>query len=133
VVIDTNVIISAIGKLSPNRKLFDAILSGDIEIYISNDIFLEYIEMLRRKTNTEITNNFVYLLSMLSNVHFTNIYFKWNVINQDPDDNKFVDCFIASNSDYLITNDKHFEKVKNNEFPVINIINSKDFIKNHLI
>jgi len=46
IVIDTNVLISAIGKLSPNRKLFDSLFNDKFELCISNDIFYEYIEIL---------------------------------------------------------------------------------------
>lgn len=133
VVIDTNVIISAIGKQSPNRKIFDSILNGRLDLYVSNDVFLEYKEILGRKTNVEIANNFTYLLNMLSNVHFTNIFFKWDIVEEDPDDNKFIDCYIASDSDCLVTNDKHFEKVKKNVYPEINIIDSENFISKFLI
>ena len=133
VIIDTNVLISAIGKFSPNRKLFDSVLNGKLELCISNDIFHEYIEILEIKTNSEIATNFANLISMLPNIIFTNIFYKWNIIEQDPDDNKFIDCYIVSNSDYLITNDKHFDIVKKNIFPEINIISSEEFIKKILI
>lgn len=65
----------------------------------------------------------------LDNVHPTIIYFKFNLIAQDPDDNKFVDCAFSSNCDYLLTNDKHFDFLKTLDFPQLNIINLEKFRK----
>jgi uncharacterized protein len=129
VVIDTNVIISSIGRHSTNRKLFDAILNQEIDVCISNEILFEYREVLIRKTNEEIAENFTTLLTSLSNVIFSNIYFNWDLIRNDTDDNKFIDCYIACNADFLITEDKHFNSIKNIDFPKINIIHTEKFLK----
>jgi predicted nucleic acid-binding protein len=44
------------------------------------------------------------------------------------DDNKFVDCAIAGNADYLVSNDKHFNCLKNIEFPKLNLLNIDEFM-----
>ncbi|MBC8180569.1 PIN domain-containing protein [candidate division KSB1 bacterium] len=46
----------------------------------------------------------------------------------DEDDNKFVDCAISSNADFIVTNDRHFNILKNIEFPKVNVINVDDFL-----
>ena len=45
----------------------------------------------------------------------------------DPDDNKFVDIAISSNSTYLVTNDHHFDVLKQLDFPSVNIVSLKEF------
>ena len=45
------------------------------------------------------------------------------------DDNKFVDCAIAANADYLVTNDRDFSVLKKVEFPKIILIKIDEFIK----
>lgn len=55
------------------------------------------------------------------------VYFNWQLITKDPDDDKFVDCAFAGNVDYLITQDKHFNILKRIDFPKINIIRLEDF------
>jgi len=40
--------------------------------------------------------------------------------SQRPDDNKFVDCYIASGAHYLITHDSHFSILKSVAFPKVN-------------
>jgi putative PIN family toxin of toxin-antitoxin system len=62
------------------------------------------------------------------NIQLYNPEYKWNLIPQDPDDNKFVDCAIASNSDWIITHDKHFNVLNQISFPRINIISIEEFI-----
>jgi uncharacterized protein len=44
------------------------------------------------------------------------------------DDNKFVDCAIAGNADYLIINDKHFNCLKTIEFPKLSLLNIDGFM-----
>ncbi|WP_170827360.1 PIN domain-containing protein [Arcticibacter eurypsychrophilus] len=46
---------------------------------------------------------------------------------KDKDDNKFVDLIIAGNADYLVTNDKHFNELKNIDFPKLNIVSLDEF------
>lgn len=43
------------------------------------------------------------------------------------DDNKFVDYAIAANAHYIVTNDHHFDVVKNTPFPSVDIIKLTDF------
>ena len=59
------------------------------------------------------------LLSDLPNVHFVKKYYFWQLIEADPDDNKFVDCAIAAGANFLISNDKHFKVI--NDYPYFNI------------
>lgn len=59
IVIDTNVFITIIGKKSPNRWIFDKIISGSFILCISSEILLEYEELLNRKTNIEVTRNLI--------------------------------------------------------------------------
>jgi predicted nucleic acid-binding protein len=67
------------------------------------------------------------ILSVAPNVIYAEPYFKWNLVEQDPDDNKFVDLAVAGNADYLVTNDKHFNPLKLIEFPKLNIVSLFEF------
>jgi uncharacterized protein len=42
--------------------------------------------------------------------------FNFRIIVDDPDDNKFVDCAIASEADYVLTEDLHFSVLRNAGF-----------------
>jgi predicted nucleic acid-binding protein len=62
------------------------------------------------------------------NIKLCNPEYKWNLITKDPDDNKFVDCAIASNADWIVTNDKHFHLLRDIDFPKVNVISIEEFI-----
>jgi predicted nucleic acid-binding protein len=48
-------------------------------------------------------------------------------MEKDPDDNKFFDCAVASNADYLVSEDKHFNILKHIPFPSVNAIKTAEF------
>lgn len=50
-------------------------------------------------------------------------------MHNDLEDNKFVDVAIAGKADYLVTNDKHFNILKELDSPQINVITLDDFKK----
>ena len=45
------------------------------------------------------------------------------------DDNKFVDCAVSGQADFLVSNDKHFKILDEIDFPAINLVRLQDFIK----
>lgn len=78
----------------------------------------------------EVVESFMQILTYLPNIEFITRYYEWNLLlDIDPDDNKFVDCAIASNSNYLVTSDRHFNILRETNFPKINLINLEEFKK----
>lgn len=69
------------------------------------------------------------MLLTLSNVKKQDVFYKWNLIEVDKDGNKFVDCAVAGNADYLVSNDKHFNCLKSVEFPQLHLLTMDEFIK----
>lgn len=96
---------------------------------ISESILQEYMEIIGEKTTGQIAQNIGELLLSLENVEKTEIYFRWNLIQADPDDNKFVDCAISARVRFVVTNDKHFKELKDIEFPPVEVINADDFLE----
>ena len=47
----------------------------------------------------------------------------------DMDDNKFVDCAIATNANFIVTHDKDFNILKSIPFPIIPVIDTNEFKK----
>ena len=90
---------------------------------------MKYEKVISQKYNSPVAGNVIKSLLILPNVIKTPIYFNWNLINEDADDNKFVDCVINSNSHLLVTNDKHFQILKEIKFPKITVINAETFIE----
>ena len=128
VVLDTSTLIACFAKRSPYRPIFDALLSGKYLLSVSTDILLEYAEKIEQKTTPTISHNVLELLSNLGNVQTQNVYFFWNLIPHDPDDNKFTDCYVAAGADYLVSNDRHFNALLPTDFPPVQVISIEDFL-----
>jgi len=129
IVLDTNVLLISLPTKSKYRTIFDYLINGKFELAISNEIISEYMEIIEQKTNEVIANNVIELLLSLENVLKVEVYYKWGLIENDYDDNKFVDCAISAEAKYIVTNDKHFNILKDIQFPKVNIISIDDFLK----
>ena len=116
VVIDTNVLVASLSSKSKHHWIIKLLLEGKLIAFVTNEIMHEYEEILERKYSATVANNFLKALKELPNVIFTHIYFQWDLL-ADADDNKFVNCYIASNAEYLITNDSDFRILKTIGFP----------------
>ena len=93
----------------------------------TNEILTEYQEKLVSRyglKETEVTLDF---LLLLPNINLVTPYYHWHLIEKDADDNKFVDCAIGGNADYLVTNDKDFNILKIIDFPKINVVSIDEF------
>lgn len=129
VVIDTNCLIVSIPPKGNYYWLYEAFSMGKFEWLISNEILTEYIEKLT-DIYSESTALVVYsILSASPQVTFSEPFFKWELMHNDVDDNKFSDMAIAGNADYLITADRHFNILKNVPFPKVNVISLDTFKK----
>jgi len=128
VALDTNVLLVSIPTKSRYRIIFDSLKNNNLTLIISNEILSEYTEIIGRKTNAMIANNISEMLVSLQNVHKQEVYYRWNLISEDEDDNKFVDCAIAGDVDYLVSNDKHFNCLNKIDFPKLNLLSIDEFI-----
>ena len=127
VVIDTNCLLQILGAKSKYHFLFESFLQFGYVMCISNEVLLEYEEILRVKASPLAADLFVKVIARSRNVIRKDPYFKWNIITNDFDDNKFVDCAFACRANYIVTNDNHFQEAANSPFPVFKVINLDDF------
>lgn len=129
IVLDTNVLLVALPTHSPYYPIFQALLNKEFNLYVSNEIMTEYEEVIAQKLGLLRTDLKLQELLNLSNVHKIEPFYNWQLIEADPDDNKFADCAVACNADYLVTNDRHYDILTQIPFPVITTIKAQDFLK----
>lgn len=127
VVIDTNCLLSCIGKKSPYRNVFDAFLENRFIICASSEIGLEYEELFDRFWGSEVASNLLGLFEISENFRETFIHYKWHLVTKDADDNKFIDVYIASAADFLVSNDSSILLLKESAFPPLQIITLQEF------
>jgi uncharacterized protein len=113
VCIDTNVLLELFGTARPHSQIADALQKGELELAVSNEILLEYEETLTRLSGQERWEMVRKFLEGISRLHNNVLYvapqFRFRVIAADPDDDKFVDCAVAIEADFILTYDRHFE------------------------
>ena len=129
VVIDSNIFIMCLNPASKYNSVFTELVKGSYTLAVSTDITFEYLEIFQQKfqhTKAEMMNRFLRESNHVTN---TDIYYYWSLISIDPDDNKYVDCAIAANADYIVTNDKHFNILKQVSFPKVDCVAVEEFME----
>jgi|SRR5882724_2061761 len=129
VVLDCNILVICLTSKSPHHHIYRSLIEGKFDLVVSGEIILEYEEIIQEKYGIVTANALISLLKELPNVHSINPYYKWQLIDADPDDNKYCDCAIAGKAMYIVTEDKHFNVLKNISFPSLTTINIDEFLK----
>ena len=127
IVVDTNILLVCISPRSAANWFWQDILAGDFEVYVTTEILFEYDEIIGREMGKEVANAALDLLSELPNVHHIQKYYAWQLIEADPDDDKFADCAIAAGVQYLVSNDKHLSEFQKYPYFKIQWIKLDDF------
>ncbi len=114
----------SIPRKSPYHQILLDFLTGKYLLCVSNEVVLEYEEILARKIGSLVANNIINAILASSNTVFINPQKRYQLIKSDPDDNKFVDCAISANAKYIVTQDHHYNVVRFNpkfDFTAIDI------------
>ena len=127
VVIDTNCLIASIPKNGTAFWLYLAFRDEEFTWVISTDILNEYYEQLSEFYSPETAEIVTTVLLTAPNVELSQPYFFYNLVEKDPDDNKFANLAISTNAHHLVSNDKHFDIFKNIDFPPLSVIKLDEF------
>lgn len=125
--IDTNCLIASIPPRSSAYWLYQAFQQQCFEWLISNEILLEYEEQIAAYYSPKTAEIILKILSIAPNVIYKEAFINWNLIEQDPDDNKFVDLAISVNAHFLVSNDRHFDVLKTVDFPTVKVVSLEEF------
>ena len=129
IVLDTNCLLVSISRYGEAYPVWRGFLDGRFTLCVSTEILEEYEEIIGRLTSTEVAKNVVDAILKRKNVLRIDPYFHWNLITADPDDNKFVDCAFAANATYIVSDDAHFDVLRNMSFPELMVIKLKEFLE----
>ena len=132
VVIDTNVVVSAIlfggtpGKLIPLWK------TGQIKPCISKEILDEYMRVFAYPRFNLSEKEIEYLIyqEILPFFHVIEVKPGPLIIKQDPSDDHFIRCAESSGSNIIISGDRHLISLKN--YGKIKIISPSEFLKSKI-
>ncbi len=103
---DTNFLISATQwNYSLSRKLLTEILKRKIDIFTTEKILEEFSEVLIRDFNLSFDKIKEIIVNFLGSINIIDTTSKLDVVKDDPDDNKIIECAVDSASDYIVTYD----------------------------
>lgn len=128
IVLDTNCLIAALPSRSAFHVIWEDFVQGKYILCVSNEILTEYEEIIAQKTNPVFANNVIKTILNLRNVEKIDPRYDFRLIEADLDDNKFVNCAICGNANYIISEDSHFRILKQISFPSITLLNIKEFV-----
>ena len=113
VCVDTNALLPMLSLTHPARAIRLAWMKGRFIWALSTEIMLEYEEIALPRIGQRRWQEFVDMLALADalhrNVRKISPTYRFHQITACPDDDKFADCAITADADYIITNDKHFD------------------------
>jgi putative PIN family toxin of toxin-antitoxin system len=127
VVVDTNVFISSFFGGNP-RKVIDLWKSGEITLCLSRPIVDEYIEVLRR-LELQDEKELEELLALMAHgfhIVYTAKTPELHIVEEDPDDDKFIECAVALKAKFVITGDRAVRKIK--DYMNIKMVSPGEFL-----
>ena len=128
-VIDTNVFISSFFGGIP-REIIDLWKEGRIIICLSQAIIEEYVKVLNRLGIGDVEiKKLISLFSEGYNSIFTTSTPKLDIVKDDPDDNKFIECAVALDCNIIISGDKHLLNIK--KYFDIEIFSPRAFVEKY--
>jgi len=128
VVLDTNCLLQALPSKSRYHKIWTDFLAGNYLLCVSNEVLTEYEEILAVHTSPEVAHNVVEAIARHPKICYRESYFHFHLLSHiDKDDDKFVDCAITAGADYIVTEDNHFNYLKEIPFPKLNVLTLDEF------
>lgn len=128
IVLDTNCLLMSLSRRSQYYPIWRDFVDGKYRLCISNDILAEYEEILTQKVGPQIASNIIKALLDLPNTKMVQVYYHLHLITADPDDDKFVDCAFKANAKYIVTQDHHYDVLRNIPFPKIEVVDIDEFL-----
>jgi putative PIN family toxin of toxin-antitoxin system len=131
VVIDTNVLVSALLFKGVPGELIECWQQGQILAFASRDIIDEFIRVLSYPKFQLTENEIKFLLhqEILPWFEIVSVKKRKRFVIGDPDDDKFVWCALAGNADYIISGDEHLLNLDPSPVPVLSPVRFLEIIK----
>ncbi len=111
-VIDTNVLISSFFGGNP-KKVIDLWRRGRAILCLTQEVLEEYLRVMARlPIEPETKSKLVAILQENRNIELVIPSKHYAVIREDPEDDKFIDCAVEAQADYIISGDEHLLRVR---------------------
>ena len=130
IVLDTNILISAIVFGGKPREILEKIITNKIRLAILKDILDETDGVLsgkKFKYPPQVVYEIRNAIEELGEIIVPEK--RINRIKKDPDDNRILECALTANADFIISGDNHLLEIK--DFQNIPIISPAEFLERY--
>ena len=134
VVIDTNILVSALLTAGANRQVIRTCLMGQMRPLIGSTLFLEYEDLLARQDlyrqsllNADERREL--FAAFLSVCEWVQVYYLWRPNLRDEGDNHLMELAVAGGASFLATNNLRDLKSGELRFPSIRIVSPKELLE----
>lgn len=110
IVLDTNVLVSALGWRGPSMTIVRQCVEKKHQLLLSTAI-LEELERVLAYPKLNFSENEIseYLELLSEAAELFEPAFELSVVEQDPSDNRILECALAGGADAIISGDRHLK------------------------
>lgn len=128
VVLDTNILISALGWDGKPREIVRKILNGEFEWVISQKQVIELQRVLNYpKFDFTAEQKARFLTLVLEVAVVVETHGGIDVIKDDPDDNVIVETAVENDAPFIVTGDDHLLSIK--QYNKVKIVTASEFLE----
>jgi len=130
IVLDTNVLISALIKSGKPRALVFGLVRKRAQLILSRDILEEFAEVagdpiIRKYVDEDEVIRFLRAIGSIAKI--VRVRSRFKVVKQDPDDDSILRTAYDSRAEYVVSGDEHLLAL--NEFRGIRIVTVSEMLK----
>ena len=129
IVLDTNCLLQALSERSKYYDVWESFVLGQYVLCVSTEILEEYEEIISSHMSPLAAKLAVEMILRAKNVLRVDAQFRFHLITADEDDNKYVDCAIVANAEYIVSDDRHFDVLSTIPFPRVEVKKLIEFQK----
>ncbi|HVP78984.1 MAG TPA: putative toxin-antitoxin system toxin component, PIN family [Thermodesulfobacteriota bacterium] len=128
IVLGTNVLMSAILFGGKPRQILEKAIRGEIRLCLSEPILEELKGVLQRSKFGYSPEMIQFILTELTGIaDFVKPSETINVVAEDPEDNRILECAVEAKANYVITGDSHLLKLS--KYLDIEVLNAAAFLE----
>jgi putative PIN family toxin of toxin-antitoxin system len=129
VVFDTNALVSALIRPGRPRELWNKVLEGKIQLVISQELLLEFDEVMSRPQFGRYVKRSTlarFRKILFQKARLTRIRTRVDFIKEDTDDNVVLEAALNGRAYYVVSGDGHLLDLKS--FKGINIVSVNEML-----
>jgi putative PIN family toxin of toxin-antitoxin system len=128
VVLDTNILVSAMGWDGNEREVLLATFSDDIDMVLSEELIAELLRVLsyEKLSHLPVDKISKFVEIMMETAIIIDTTSQFSVIKEDPSDDRVLECAVDGCAEYIVSGNRHLLNLK--EYEGIRILNAKEFL-----